>query len=77
KKTDYQIIISPNRRGVSLSDDDLQTLQEIFEPARIHDFSLTYADELRTDTLLYDNTHYRPVFASKMMRAVYAPGQQL
>lgn len=75
KKTDYQIIISPNRRGISLSDDDLQILQEIFEPTRIHDFSLTYADDLRTDTLLYDNTHYRPVFASKMMTAVYGSKQ--
>lgn len=69
--TDYRIIISPNRRGVSLSPSDLQTLQEIFDPARIHDFSSLYARGLQTDTLLYDNTHYRPPFASKLMHKVY------
>lgn len=70
--TDYQIIISPNRRGVSLSPADLKILQSVFNPSRIHDFSSEYASELQTDTLLYDSTHYRPIFASKMMRAVYS-----
>ncbi|MDE6309533.1 MAG: hypothetical protein K2L93_01470 [Muribaculaceae bacterium] len=74
-KTDYHIIISPNRRGVSLSPADLQTLQSIFNPSRIHDFSTILAPDLQVDTLLYDNTHYRPPFASKMMRAVYSKSQ--
>ena len=26
---------------------------------------------LEQDTLLYDNTHYRPVFADRIMRLVY------
>ncbi len=69
--TDYQIIVSPNRRGISLSPDDLRILQGTFDPSRVHDFSTIYAADMHTDTLLYDNTHYRPPFASKMMHAVY------
>ncbi len=75
KNTDYQIIISPNRRGISLSPEDLCILQNIFQPSRVHDFSSVYANDLQIDTLLYDTTHYRPQFASKIMRAVYAPEQ--
>ncbi len=70
--SDYQIIISPNRRGVSLSPTDLKELQTIFEPSRVHDFSEIYAPYLQNDTLLYDNTHYRPPFASKLMNEIYS-----
>ncbi len=69
--TYYQIIISPNREGVSLAPSDLETLQWIFGANRVHDFSAAYAADLKNDTLLYDKTHYRPPFASKLMRAVY------
>lgn len=76
QKTDYQIIISPNRRGVAVSSEDRLTLQKIFSPSRIHDFSARFARDLQADTLLYDNTHYRPSFASRMMHAVYADDQE-
>lgn len=73
--TDCHIIISPNRRGLRLSDADAQTLREIFPEAAIRDFSASHARWLRADTMLYDNTHYRPAFASRLMREAYAPGE--
>ncbi len=69
--TDYEVIVSPNRRGVGLAAADLATLQAIFGKDRVHDFSYSEAPQLRQDTLLYDNTHYRPPFASRLLRRVY------
>lgn len=69
--TDYELIISPNRRGVGLAPADLEMLRTIFGKDRVHDFSYTEAFRLRQDTMLYDNTHYRPPFASYLMRRVY------
>ena len=69
--TDYQIIIGPNRRKVSLNADDYATLTRIFQPGRVHDYSTRLASELDCDTLLYDNTHYRPAFASRLLRLTY------
>lgn len=69
--TDCHIIVSPNRRGVSLSEADLHTLSNIFGSTPIHDFSTSHAHWLKNDTMLYDNTHYRPAFASKMMHDAY------
>ncbi|MBD5232675.1 MAG: hypothetical protein HDS65_00690 [Bacteroidales bacterium] len=71
KSTDLKVIVSPNRRGVSLSPVDLQTLQNLFGADHVFDFSASHARDLRTDTLLYDNTHYRPPFASRLMHSVY------
>lgn len=71
--TDYNIIISPNRRGVYLSKKDLKILHNIFSSERVHDFSYTHAHYLENDTLLYDNTHYRPPFALVLMKATYLP----
>lgn len=69
--TDYQIIIGPNRRKIALNKDDLARLRQIFAPSRIHDFSCSMAGALECDTLLYDNTHYRPSFSTRLMRCVY------
>ncbi|MDE6304446.1 MAG: hypothetical protein K2M01_06435, partial [Paramuribaculum sp.] len=69
--TDCRIIISPNRRGVSLSPADLRILQNLFGADRVFDFSASHAHYLRTDSLLYDNTHYRSPFASLLMRSAY------
>lgn len=69
--TDYQVIISPNRRKVMLNPADLDSLDMIFGKGRVHDFSHTMVDALTCDTLLYDNTHYRPAFALRLMREVY------
>lgn len=69
--TDYRIIIGPNRRKVVANREDVETLKHIFIPERVNDFSGSLVNELECDTLLYDNTHYRPVFASRLMHLVY------
>lgn len=69
--TDFEVIVSPNRRGVALSEHDRNRLVDIFGTGRVHDFSASYAGYLRCDTMLYDNTHYRPPFALMLMRDVY------
>ena len=69
--TDYQIIIGPNRRKVCLNCNDYATITRIFPSNRVHDYSVSQASMLDCDTLLYDNTHYRPVFASRLMRLTY------
>ena len=69
--TEYQIIIGPNRRKVCLNSDDYATITRIFGSERVHDYSVSQASMLDCDTLLYDNTHYRPEFASHLMRLAY------
>lgn len=69
--TDYQIIIGPNRRKIALNSDDLKLLKQIFDFNRVHDFSRSMAAALECDTLLYDNTHYRPSFSTLLMRRAY------
>lgn len=69
--TDYHIIIGPNRRRETLNSADLQLMQKIFNPGRVHDFSTTMNEALECDTLLYDNVHYRRPFATRLMRLAY------
>lgn len=69
--TDYQIVIGPNRMKTVLNPADLRLMQAIFEADRVHDYSFTLVHELEQDTLMYDNTHYRPVFAERLMRQIY------
>lgn len=69
--TDYHIIIGPNRAKITLNRFDLAEMQKIFDAKRVHDFSSTLAPLLETDTMLYDNTHYRPPMADIMMRRIY------
>lgn len=71
--TDYRVIISPNRRKVALHPSDLAILRHNLpnSEGRIFDFSTTHAQDLETDTLLYDNTHYRPVYATRLLHLVY------
>ena len=69
--TDYHIIIAPNRLKVTLNPEDLRTLNELFGSASVHDFSTIFVDALAADTLLYDKTHYRPVFAKRLMEYTY------
>lgn len=70
-QTDYQVIIGPNRQKKYLNRSDLQKLQAIFGSERVHNFSRTWVNELETDTLLYDNVHYRPSFATRLLHATY------
>lgn len=72
RHTDCRIIIAPNRYQATLNATDLRTLQTIFGVHAIHDFSSTLAKDLAEDTLLYDRSHYRPVFATRMMRMAYS-----
>ena len=69
--TDYEVIIGPNRRKVVLNPQDKVTLDSIFGARKVHDFSRSFARDLETDSYLYDNTHYRPPYASKLMKLVY------
>lgn len=69
--TDYRIIVGPNRRKVCLSVRDRWKLEEAFGADHVCDFSRSMAVELEEDTLLYDNTHYRPVFSLRLMRKAY------
>lgn len=69
--TDYQIIISPNRRKVVLNPIDSAALLRCFAPERVHDFTKSHLSDLECDTLLYDVTHYRPVYSNRLMREVY------
>lgn len=70
--TDCRIIIAPNRYQATLNATDLRTLQTIFGVHAVHDFSSTLVKALAEDTLLYDRSHYRPVFATRLMRMVYS-----
>lgn len=47
-------------------------MQKIFGVDAVHDFSSTLVKALAEDTLLYDRTHYRPVFATRLMRMTYS-----
>ena len=69
--TDYKIIIGPNRAKITLNVVDLNKMQTIFDPKRIYDFSTSLAYMLEADSLLYDNTHYRPPMADLMMQRTY------
>lgn len=70
-RTDCHIIIAPNRRQVTLNQADLDAMRRLFGTDRVHDFSVSMVHELEQDTLLYDDTHYRPSFALRLMRRVY------
>lgn len=70
--TRCRIIIAPNRYQVTLNSTDLHTMQKIFGVDAVHDFSSTLVKALAEDTLLYDRTHYRPVFATRLMRMTYS-----
>ena len=69
--TDYHIIIGSNRRKLCLHPDDLKTLENIFSPDRVHDYGYSLVNDLEVDTLNYDNIHYRPPFALKLMQLTY------
>ncbi|MCM1490912.1 MAG: hypothetical protein NC095_08830 [Muribaculum sp.] len=69
--TDYRIIIGPNRRKVTINPADRDSLVAIFGGEAVYDFSESHANELETDSLLYDNSHYRPPFAARLLDLVY------
>lgn len=70
-KTDFKVVIGPNRSRITLNPEDDEKLNKIFGKENVFNFSSSMANELEVDTLLYDKTHYRPVFAEKIMKAVY------
>lgn len=74
--THIKVIIAPNRRQVTLNPADLRTLGDIFGRASVHDYSSTLVTALAADTLLYDKTHYRPPFATLLMRRTYSRAQR-
>ena len=74
--TDVHVVISPNRRKVTLHPSDLAVLRRLFGTARVHDLTSSMAHRLETDTLLYDDTHYRPVFAAEIMDSIYGAARR-
>lgn len=70
--TSYQILIGPNRAKVTLNSKDLTLLRNIFGNEHVHDFSSDMAYILESDTMLYDNTHYRPCVAQTFMECIYS-----
>lgn len=69
--TDVKIIIGPNRRKIALNPTDMDSLVAIFGNRNVSNYSATLAYKLECDTLLYDNTHYRPSFASELLDLAY------
>ena len=69
--TAVKVIIGPNRRKIALNPTDKDSLIAIFGSSNVSDFSATLAYKLECDTLLYDNTHYRPSFASELLDLAY------
>lgn len=71
KHSDYQVIISPNRRGIALSPADRALLSDIFGAERVHDFSSSHVHYLEADTMLYDDIHYRAPLATMLLHETY------
>lgn len=67
---DYRIIMVPNRLGKKLNPADERKMYDIFGNKFIN---LTYEFDYLTKNpyLWYDNVHYRPIMASKIMERVY------
>lgn len=71
--TDYRLIIGPNRHKIALNSADMDSLCSIFGKPNVFDYSYSLSRRLETDTLLYDNTHYRPSFAKELLNFTYLP----
>ena len=69
--TDFRVIIGPNRRKVALNPADLTELKGIFGEGKVFDYSTSMVTLFETDTLLYDNLHYRAPAARLLMERTY------
>ncbi len=68
--TEYKVIISPLYDQKKTNEADLQTLQSIFGPQRVFDFSGVNA--ITNDAHnYYESRHYRPFAATKMLEEIY------
>lgn len=70
--TDFRIVVGANRRMITLNPADKATLESVFGRDRVYDLSRSMAPFLKADTMLYDNTHYRPTLATMIMHEVYS-----
>lgn len=70
-KPEFKIIIGPNRKNIYLNPQDRTSLKLIFDEKRIYDYSYSHIEDLAVDTLLYDKTHYRLIYAKYLMMLTY------
>ena len=70
-KTEYKIVISPLYNQLKLNPIDLEFLQELFGTENVHDYS---GKNDITDNYLnyYENSHYRPHIANRIMDEIYS-----
>lgn len=69
--TSYKIVINPLYDQVTIAPADLQILQQIFGPEHVYDFS--GINDITNDKYnYYENSHYRPQAAARIMDSVYA-----
>lgn len=75
KCCDYRVVVSPNLRREILSATDDSLMHQIFG---IHFYNLgtDFKDEISTQALFYDNTHYCPRLSTPIMRRVYSSNKQ-
>lgn len=72
--TDCKVVINPLYDQIKFNPADLQVLRDIFGKAHVFDFSGKNAitSDYRN---YYEESHYRPVIASRLMDSIYALGQ--
>jgi hypothetical protein len=68
--TNYKIVISPSYDQVSMNRKDLENLQAIFGANNVFDFS-GINDFTNNVHNYYEQTHYRPFIAKRIMDSVY------
>ncbi len=69
--TSYKVVVGPNLRHEVLNDCDDMLLSSIFGE-HYYNLGKEFAKEMSDSTNFYDNTHYRPSFASKIMHRIYS-----
>jgi hypothetical protein len=69
-QTDFKIVISPLYDQIRLNASDLATLQTIFGPNRVYDFSgkNAWTEDRRN---YYESSHYRPFIGDSILNILY------
>ncbi len=71
KKISTKVVVSPNYDQMKLNPKDLDFLYLIFGKSNVHDFS--GKNEFTNNvTNYYENSHYKPVIAEKIMKIIYS-----
>lgn len=73
KNTDVMVIISPNRKGIVLNPIDETILVNLFGKDNVANLSQSMlAQATASDTLYYDDIHYRAPLARQYMKQAYS-----